>query len=167
MCVTGPPHLTCPQSAPCTVLTATTPAGPSRTLAAYAHRLATGREPALTGSVVGVLYAVGRLAGIVSLLTLAYTAVIAAFAGPKVWREEEQPPLWVKGWWASCWPGAGRGTGGGPGGSRLGASSSACLLLWPPPRVTLGQLRVAQGVKRWKGGAARADALRLLARPPA
>ena len=51
--------------------------------AAYARRLATGREPVLTGSVVGVLYFVGRLAGLVSIVGLAYTAVLAAFTAPK------------------------------------------------------------------------------------
>lgn len=59
-------------------------AAPPAPPAAFAHRLATGREPVLTGSVVGVLYAVGRLAGMLSLLTLAYLAVVAAFVLPKV-----------------------------------------------------------------------------------
>ncbi|PSC72227.1 reticulon B2 [Micractinium conductrix] len=53
---------------------------------AYARRLATGREPVLTGSVVGVLYFVGRLAGLVSIVGLAYTAVLAAFTAPKVYE---------------------------------------------------------------------------------
>lgn len=52
--------------------------------AAFAHRLATGREPVLTGTVAGALYAVGRLAGLLSLLSLAYAAVLAAFVVPKV-----------------------------------------------------------------------------------
>lgn len=53
---------------------------------AYANRLATGREPVLTGSVVGVLYVVGRLAGAVSIVGLAYSAVLGAFTAPKVYE---------------------------------------------------------------------------------
>lgn len=61
------------------------PAFPPQTVpAAYANRLATGREPVLTGSVVGVLYVVGRLAGAVSIVGLAYSAVLGAFTAPKV-----------------------------------------------------------------------------------
>ncbi|KAI7836748.1 hypothetical protein COHA_009386 [Chlorella ohadii] len=52
----------------------------------FAHRLATGREPVLTGTVAGALYAVGRLAGLLSLLSLAYAAVLAAFVVPKVYE---------------------------------------------------------------------------------
>lgn len=54
------------------------------TPAAIVHRLATGREPVLTGSVVTVLYIVARLAGLFSLLGLAYTGVLALFTVPKV-----------------------------------------------------------------------------------
>lgn len=53
---------------------------------AYANRLATGREPLLTGSVVGVLYVVGKVAGMVSILTLAYLSLLAAFTAPKVYE---------------------------------------------------------------------------------
>ena len=49
-----------------------------------AHRLATGREPVLTGSTVGALYVVGRLAGVFSLVGLAYAGVLALFTLPKV-----------------------------------------------------------------------------------
>ena len=38
----------------------------------------------LTGSVAGALYTVARLAGLLSLLSLAYAAVLAAFIVPKV-----------------------------------------------------------------------------------
>lgn len=54
------------------------------TPAAYANRLATGREPVLTGSVVGALYVAGRLAGAVSIFGLAYSVVLGAFTAPKV-----------------------------------------------------------------------------------
>lgn len=57
---------------------------PAFRTAAFANRLASGKEAALTGAVVGVLYFVGKLAGIFSLLGLAYTAVLAAFTLPKV-----------------------------------------------------------------------------------
>ena len=40
----------------------------------------------LTGTVAGGLYAVGRLAGLLSLLSLAYATVVAAFVVPKVRR---------------------------------------------------------------------------------
>ena len=52
--------------------------------AAYGNRLATGREPMLSGTVVGIAYLVGRLAGIFSLVGLAYGAALAAFTLPKV-----------------------------------------------------------------------------------
>lgn len=38
----------------------------------------------LTGSAVGGLYVVGRLAGILNLVTLAWIAVLALFTLPKV-----------------------------------------------------------------------------------
>ncbi|KAL4450106.1 hypothetical protein ABPG77_010775 [Micractinium sp. CCAP 211/92] len=53
---------------------------------AYANRLATGREPVLTGSVVGALYVAGRLAGAVSIFGLAYSVVLGAFTAPKVYE---------------------------------------------------------------------------------
>ena len=62
------------------------PCLPASPRAAFAHRLATGREPVLTGTVAGGMYAVGRLAGLLSLLSLAYATVLAAFVVPKVRR---------------------------------------------------------------------------------
>lgn len=52
----------------------------------FAHRLATGREPVLTGTVAGALYAVARLAALFSLLSLGYGLVLAAFVVPKVYE---------------------------------------------------------------------------------
>ena len=51
-----------------------------------AHRLAAGREPVLTGSVVGGLYVVARLAGALSIVGVAYTGVLALFTLPKARR---------------------------------------------------------------------------------
>ena len=79
-CLTPPilPH--CPALTTVRVLPPLLPPAP----AAYGNRLATGREPMLSGTVVGIAYLVGRLAGIFSLVGLAYGAALAAFTLPKV-----------------------------------------------------------------------------------
>ncbi len=41
--------------------------------AAYAHRLATGKDAALTGMSIGVLYIVAKLSALFSIIGLAYT----------------------------------------------------------------------------------------------
>lgn len=56
----------------------------STLLAAIANRLASGKETKLTGAVVTALYVVARISGLVSLLGLVYTIVLAAFTLPKV-----------------------------------------------------------------------------------
>ena len=102
---------------------------PAFRTAAFANRLASGKEAALTGAVVGVLYFVGKLAGIFSLLGLAYTAVLAAFTLPKV-------RIPRKGSFAALFGGllrrvCGCNVGLGTSGKGRG-SSDAPSLLWRP-----------------------------------
>ncbi|GAB4818885.1 hypothetical protein N2152v2_005931 [Parachlorella kessleri] len=53
---------------------------------AFAHRLATGREAALSGSAIAFLYTVAKVSSLFSLVGLAYTVVLLAFTLPKVYE---------------------------------------------------------------------------------
>lgn len=53
---------------------------------AFAHRLATGREAALSGTAIAFLYVVAKVSSLFSLVGLAYTVVLLAFTLPKVYE---------------------------------------------------------------------------------
>lgn len=57
---------------------------------AYTHRLATGKDAALSGVAIAFLYAVAKLSGVFSLIGLAYTVVLAGFSLPKVYELKKE-----------------------------------------------------------------------------
>lgn len=53
---------------------------------ALTNRLATGREPMLSGLTVGALYLVARASSYLSILGLSYGTLVLLFTGPKVYE---------------------------------------------------------------------------------
>lgn len=53
---------------------------------ALLYRVATGKDPVLTAEVVGVLFVVGKLGKVFSVLTWAFVVVLVAFSVPKLYE---------------------------------------------------------------------------------
>jgi riboflavin kinase len=53
---------------------------------ALLYRIATGKDPVLTAQVVGVLFVVGKLGKVFSVLTWAFVVVVLAFSLPKAYE---------------------------------------------------------------------------------